>query len=76
MVKDHILSNCDQSKKVLILRLTYVFKYHMTFKGSRKLSKCYFGALNCFPPPPPHSLINSIYGGVCTSQNGGDKGQR
>ena len=42
----------------------------MVFKGSRRLSKYQVGVLNCY-----HSLISSIYGGVCTSQNGRDKGQ-
>ena len=62
MVKGHILSNCEQ----------YIFEYHMIFKDFRKLSKCFLEYLIVSRLTGP-SLISSIYGGVCTSQNGGDK---
>ena len=47
MVKDHVLSNCDQYKKASILRLAYIYteyiyEYHMICKGSRKLSNWTF----------------------------------
>ena len=48
--------------------------YAVQFLNSNVSFRGIFSKFN-FPALHPCTLISSIYEGVCTSQNGGDKGQ-
>ena len=80
MVKDHVFSNCGQNKGARIIIFTHMMQYIFRNIVSYLLAKLrvFFTVFRnnfLFPTLFAPSLICSIYGGVCTSQNGADKAQ-
>ena len=81
MVKDHVLSNCEECNRARIPIFTYMV--HDISKKKNYKGLCFSDQFYCviqigfvsrpLPVLFALNLVSCFYGVVCTTQNGGDK---